>query len=180
MDITQFQEKEMVVNFRLNIFQYMESFFDDIDDDDELNKIAKTKILEFLSDVREKFEGIVDEKVFFMDSSVSSDEEDDEVLEKYTSFNLDDINPDYENIMIFTKYNRYIPRDELDKLCLSLLSDYFFGVSARSEEKYDVIISQAYYQGEYDTGYFSQDEDDLYIDDIVWPFVFAEEKLDVE
>ena len=180
MDITQFEAEEMVAFFTLNIYGYMEPFFDDIDNDDELNKIAKTKILEFLSDLREKFEGIVDEKVLFMDDSVSSDEEDDELLEKHTSFDLDDITYDYEQIMIFTKFNRYIPRDELDKLCLSL-DDYVFDVNARSKEKYGVLISQAYYKGEYDTGYFSNDEDELYVDSYyVWPFVFAEEKLDVE
>lgn len=118
----------------------------------EFYELANENISEFLNDIKEKLGGYIENIVAI---SIDGD------IKEYKDGMLDSSVEDFEEIFLYITLTKEIPADILNALFLDM-SDYGFYTIFRNTDTDEDII-QGYDYGEYDTGYFSNDQDECYI-----------------
>ena len=153
IDFENYDEGEMLIRIDAS---FIGSRLDDMgygeeDIPEEGHKLAQELMEEFTDAVKEKFDYNIGEKILLLnpdDTFIDLDEE----LDKFKYFD--------ETCHIFMVITKDIPLDDLNALFLSL-DEYEFLVDMPNSD--GDIIHQGYSYGDYETGFFSNGEEDYYI-----------------
>lgn len=117
----------------------------------EIIEVLNISIDNFINLVKEKFNNIIEDTIYI------------EVNGKLKEYNSDiDINinvDDIEGIILYMIFTKEISANNIDSLFLDLDEYYFYAAFKNNSN----IITQCYSHGEYDSGYFSNDQDDYYV-----------------
>lgn len=152
------EENRSVIAFNLGktIFPLVE---DMIDDDDEFTQeaadTANEKVEEFIASLSDTLGGNIESN--FVIGPV------EECLIPYEAGCLNRTEWNFEEVFLYGVLTKSVDADVLDQAFLSM-EDYGFEASIKDLEN-DQRVRQNYDFGEYDTGYFSDDQADHYIDD---------------
>ncbi|MBD3807758.1 MAG: hypothetical protein IE880_03470 [Epsilonproteobacteria bacterium] len=128
------------------------SDLEDIEDDDEKIELGREKIEEFTETLSDKLQGNLDEVKLISPDPWADDKE---VLDYENG--LAKVN--YESIL-FLQINKDVPLDVLNAIFLDM-NDYGFYANILQEN--GDFLTQGYDFGEYNTGWFSNDHNDCYI-----------------
>ncbi|MEA2050132.1 MAG: hypothetical protein U9O56_05325 [Campylobacterota bacterium] len=152
IDFDDLYDKRNIVAFSTNnfVFSKIEDMLADNDSiSDEAVELANESLSEFIDAVKEKFENHVEDTVYVQI---------DEKLREYKN-DLDNNIEDFEAIILYMVLTKEVPAEIVNALFLDMDEYGFYATFENNDE----IIIQGYNYGEYDTGYFSNDQDDFYI-----------------
>jgi len=154
IDFDDFEEGQKVLciveKFIFSKLEDMEAVTDDGDITEEGKELVQESIEEFIDIIREKFEGNIGSKILLSN-------EDGTLVDFETEFDKFNYNEFSSIYMVITKD---IPQDDMNAIFLSI-DEYEFSVNMPDYN--DDIIYQSYSYGEYDSGIFSNGEEDCYI-----------------
>jgi len=167
-----FEDDRKVIGFTTNNITFGTA--EDLADDDnniseESAEIVGEKVDEFIDAVREKFENNIEDKILITINNELK-EYDASLLTSETAYS--------EDIILYMVVTKDIPADIVNALLLDL-DEYGFYALMNNEDA-DAMVIQGYDFGEYDTGYFSHDADDVYINNFKYNwelFIQAKESL---
>jgi len=155
IDFDNLDDGKSIIGFTTNTMTFSVGE-DMLDSDDnylpEFYEIANENISEFLNAIKEKLGGFINNKI-----AISIDDQ----IKEYQEGMLDNSIEDYENILLYVVATKEIPADMLNALFLDM-SDYGFYAMFKNNNTDETII-QGYDYGEYDSGYFSNGQEDYYI-----------------
>ena len=114
-------------------------------------ELANEKLEEFIDELKDKLNGVMD------DNSIKALVSDEVIYYKKGAL-IDSV----DNIRgIYFLVNKKIPTDIMNAIFLSINFGYF--IALFKDHDSGEVVMQSYYDGEYDSGYFSEGMDDSYI-----------------
>jgi len=154
VDFDDFEDTRMLVGIRGALFYDME----EMDDQDEKTEFASEKIEEFIEALSELLHGNIEEN-YFMAPKEPKYDGDSQYVGEVMAFDdaLETVDMEATLFLVITKE---IPQDTLNAIFLNMVD---FGFYADVEDENGDFITQGYDFGEYDTGWFSHDEDEVYV-----------------
>ena len=133
------------------------------DEENERPQVLALKLIgEFFSDLKNKLEGCIEDTILMGDAghAKANIKGFKEVVDK------NEINSDFfDDNYIYVLLTKKIPEEQLNALLLSMDSYEFCAIFVNNEGQ---VITQGYDNGEYDTGYFSDEKHDMYIENEMW------------
>lgn len=154
IDFDDFDDKRNIVAFKTYelTFAKVEEMYDEEGNlPQEAYDLIRESLNEFIDAVKEKFGDNIEDTIYV--------DFDGKLIEYESNIDnniLKDIEEEMTLYMIFTKE---IPSDTMDAMFLEM-DEYGFGATFENDSE---VITQSYDYGEYDTGYFSNDYDESYI-----------------
>lgn len=143
---------------QLNIKFVLNTFEDDEVSTKDIPILAIKMIEKFTSALKKKLGGHLEDKILISSLKLKDVCELKEGIKK-----LSDIY-DYEGAQIYMVLTKKIPIEELDKLFLDMDEYGFAATFPNFPNDENKLITQGYENGEYDTGYFSNDQSSTYIE----------------
>jgi hypothetical protein len=156
IDFDEYDDGRMVIGFSIWTLTFA-AIEEMIEDDGTIPEdgleIVNENISEFLETIKEKLEENVEDRI-----AISLDGK----IYEYHEGIIDNSVKDFEKIYLYIISSKEIPANQLNALFLDM-DDYGFAAKFINYDK-DIVISQAYDYGEYDTGWFSDHHHENYID----------------
>ncbi|MFL2932270.1 MAG: hypothetical protein ACJZ47_05620 [bacterium] len=125
---------------------------------EDLEATSLKMIEKFVSDIKEQLEGFLEDTILIR---TIEGEELFELKEGVKNFKSVD---DYDCCYLYLVLTKKIPSEELDGLFLDMDSYGFSATFPCFPDEEDKLVTQGYDYGEYNTGYFSNDNDSSYVE----------------
>ena len=134
-------------------------------DNDKISQFIFEKLNQFIRDLDDELEGIVDDRILIQLN---------DKLQEYKSDMLVKNVDDMADTVFFVKINKEVPAEDLNSVLLNFFNDYsFYAIFENAKE--NNMVGQGYSHGEFDTGYFANDSESIYIDDFGFPWEHYQE-----
>ena len=148
---------------RLMIDFVFKTFEDDYDYDEEVSgedlRVSSLNLIEkFISAIKEQVGGHLEDKVLISPSDGSNLYELKEGVKKFKTIG------DYDCCCLYVVLTKKIPSEKLDGLFLDMDLYGFSATFPCFPDEENKLITQGYDEGEYNTGYFSNDKGPSYVE----------------